>query len=88
MEIVLVVLLFRNADVRPRREGVSLRFDLGALVSKEHRDRVTVRTRGASQPDANGTVTLTAPVKELVYVFDTGFRHIGVKIHVALEPNE
>jgi Leucine-rich repeat (LRR) protein len=71
----------------PDGEG-RYRLDLGALVSKEHRDRVTVRTRGASQPDENGTVTLTAPVKELVYVFDTGFRHIGVEIHVALEPNE
>ncbi len=64
------------------------RFDLGALVSREHLDRVAVRTRGASQPDEYGTVTLSAPVKELVYVFDTGFRHIGVEIRVALEPTE
>lgn len=64
------------------------RFDLSTLVSPDHMDRVTVRTRVASQPDRNGIITLSEPVKELVYVFDTGLRHIGAEIHVALEPVE
>ena len=61
------------------------RFDLSAFVSPEHLDRVTVRTREASQPDENGTVTFAAVPRELVYVFDTGFRHIGFEVRVILD---
>lgn len=60
-------------------------FDLKTLVSSENLDRVTVRTREASQPDTNGMVTFSTVPRELIYVFDTGFHHIGMEVHVILD---
>ncbi len=62
-----------------------LRFDLKALVSAENMDRVTVRTRGVSQPDENGVVLCDSSLREFAYVFDTGYHHIGFEVRVILD---
>lgn len=62
-----------------------IRFDLKTLVSPENMDRVTVRTRGVSQPDENGFVLCDSALREFVYVFDTGYHHIGFEVRVILD---
>lgn len=62
-----------------------VRFDLKTLVSPENMDRVTVRTRGVSQPDENGFVLCDSALREFIYVFDTGYHHIGFEVRVILD---